>query len=190
MKIFLSLENSEENRELTSLLKKLEQYEITDHFDSRYKTTVIVNGPLTQLSEMLLKDHTLTEKISEILLVGGSDSYGDVTPVAEKNIYADPESAQHVFLSGIPIVMFGLNITRQLDNKGLIPLIFLLEPSVFCTEECGVLVETKGHITRGMTVTDLYSDKQFDNHYVQIIKEIDLPKYQQFVRSLKQKNRF
>ena len=186
MKIFLSLENSEENRELASLLKKLEQYEITDHFDSRYKTTVIVNGPLTQLSEMLLKDHTLTEKISEILLVGGSDSYGDVTPVAEKNIYADPESAQHVFLSGIPIVMFGLNITRQLDNKGLIPLIFLLEPSVFCTEKCGVLVETKGHITRGMTVTDLYSDKQFDNHYVQIIKEIDLPKYQQFVRSLKQ----
>ena len=75
---------------------------------------------------MLLKDHTLTEKINEILLVGGSDSYGDVTPVAEKNIYADPESAQHVFLSGIPIVMFGLNITRQLDNKGLIPLIFLL----------------------------------------------------------------
>ncbi|MBQ1341332.1 MAG: hypothetical protein IIY33_02495, partial [Erysipelotrichaceae bacterium] len=54
MKIFLSLENTAENRELTSLLKKLEQYEITDHFDRDNKTTVIVNGPLTQLSEMLL----------------------------------------------------------------------------------------------------------------------------------------
>ena len=186
MKIFLSLENTAENRELTSLLKKLEQYEITDHFDRDNKTTVIVNGPLTQLSEMLLKDHTLAERIAEILLVGGSDSYGDVTPVAEKNIYADPESAQHVFLSGIPIIMFGLNITRNLEQKTLVPLAYLLEPSIFCTEECGVLVETRGHITRGMTITDLYSDKQFDNHYVQIIKDMDLPKYQQFVRSMKQ----
>ncbi|MBQ3384894.1 MAG: nucleoside hydrolase [Erysipelotrichaceae bacterium] len=184
MKIFLSLENTAENRELSSLLKSLEQFEITDHFDNENKTTVIVNGPLTQLSEMLLKDHTLADRIAEILLVGGSDSYGDVTPVAEKNIYADPESAQHVFLSGIPIVMFGLNITRNLEQKALVPLAYMLEPSVFCTEECGVLVETRGHITRGMTVTDLYSDKQFDYHYVKIVTSIDLPAYQLLVKTL------
>lgn len=173
MKVFLSLENTEENRELISLLKNSEFFEVTDQLEKDSKTTVIVNGPLTQLADMLLKDHTLKERISEILLIGGSDSYGDVTPVAEKNIYADPESAQHVFLSGIPIVMFGLNVTRNLRNRALLPAAYLLDPSLFHTEECGVFVETKGRETRGMTVTDLYSDRQFDNHYVKMVTQID-----------------
>ncbi len=184
MKIFLSLENTAENRELTSLLKNAEQFEITDHIEK--ETTVIINGPLTQLAEMLLKDHTLADKIKEILLIGGSDSYGDVTPVAEKNIYIDPESAQHVFLSGIPVVMFGLNVTRELENRALVPLAYLLEPSIFQFEECGVFVETKGTVTKGMTVTDLYSDKQFDNHHVKMVTAINLSTYMEFIRKLKQ----
>ena len=112
----------------------------------------------------------------KILLVGGSDSYGDVTPVAERNIYEDPESAQHVFLSGIPIVMFGLNVTRNLENRALLPLAYLFKPQIFDTEECGVFVETKAAKTRGMTVTDLYSDKQFDKHYVEMVKGFDREK--------------
>ena len=184
MKLFLSLENNTDNRDLASVLNDLPQYEVTDHFDQDEKTAVIVNGPLTQLADMLLKDHTLSEKISEIILVGGTDSYGDVTPLAERNIYRDPESAQHVFLSGIPIIMFGLNVTRNLEDKAMLPLIWLEKTDIFKTEECGVFVETKGRKTRGMTVTDLYSDKQFDHHYVKMVTDIDIPALKKVLKDL------
>ena len=45
--------------------------------------------------------------------MGGSASFGNVTPVAEFNIWADPEAAEVVFDCGAKIVMSGLNVTHQ-----------------------------------------------------------------------------
>ena len=182
MKLFLSLEKSENNDELLNIVNHNPQITVTDTIEE--KTFVLVNGPLTHLSNMLLRDYTLADKIEKILLVGGSDSYGDVTPVAERNIYEDPESAQHVFLAGIPIVMFGLNVTRDLGNRALLPLAYLFKPQIFDTEECGVFVETKAAKTRGMTVTDLYSDKQFDKHYVEMVKGFDKEEFEELMKHM------
>ena len=182
MKLFLSLGNSAENAELLRIINRSMQITLTDTIEEN--TYVLVNGPLTELSDMLIRDYTLADKIEKILLVGGSDSYGDVTPVAEKNIYDDPESAQHVFLSGIPIVMFGLNVTRELKNRSLMPLAWLFKPQIFKTEECGVFVETKAKKTRGMTVTDVYSDKQFDRHYVEMVLDFDWDQYRELLRNM------
>lgn len=53
------------------------------------------------------------ENIERIVLMGGSASRGDHTPNAEFNIFADPEAAEIVFESGLPIVMCGLDVTSQ-----------------------------------------------------------------------------
>jgi pyrimidine-specific ribonucleoside hydrolase len=45
--------------------------------------------------------------------MGGSAGIGNVTPVAEFNVWYDPEAADIVFRSGIPIWMCGLNLTHQ-----------------------------------------------------------------------------
>ena len=55
-----------------------------------------------------VKDH-----IREIVLMGGSSGRGNVTPLAEFNIYSDPESAHIVFESDLPITMIGLDLARQ-----------------------------------------------------------------------------
>lgn len=39
---------------------------------------------------------------------------GNVTPVAEFNIYFDPHAASIVFHSGIPLTIVGLDVTRQI----------------------------------------------------------------------------
>ena len=46
--------------------------------------------------------------------MGGSWlSGGNITPVAEANIYNDPEAAEIVFKSGLPIIMVGLDVTHK-----------------------------------------------------------------------------
>ena len=56
---------------------------------------------------------------------------------------------------------------KSLGNKGVqmhdsCPVLYLAYPEMFEAEEAGVVVETKSELTMGKTVTDLYSDKQFE----------------------------
>ena len=82
----------------------------------RYDDLVLVpTGPLTNIAAALIKDPTLADRVKEISLMGGSLTYGGSTAAAEFNIYVDPEAADVVFRSGVPIKMFGLNVTRMAD---------------------------------------------------------------------------
>ncbi|EHM10362.1 Inosine-uridine nucleoside N-ribohydrolase [Thermanaerovibrio velox DSM 12556] len=75
--------------------------------------TIVPTGPLTNVAMAIRKEPRIVEKIKRIVLMGGSYQLGNVTPSAEFNIYADPEAAHVVFSSGRPIVMMGLDLTRQ-----------------------------------------------------------------------------
>ena len=46
-------------------------------------------------------------------MMGGGIHHGNRTALAEFNIYADPEAAQIVFASGLPVVMAGLDVTEK-----------------------------------------------------------------------------
>ena len=76
-------------------------------------TWVVAIGPLTNLALALQRDPSWGERFAGISLMGGSATTGNVTAVAEFNIFHDPEAAQIVFASGIPIKMSGLNLTTQ-----------------------------------------------------------------------------
>ena len=70
-------------------------------------------GPLTNIALMLRRAPELAEHIREIVLMGGASTFGgNVTPVAEYNIYADPHAAEIVFGSGIPMVVVPLDCTH------------------------------------------------------------------------------
>ena len=75
--------------------------------------TLIPVGPLTNLAMAFLREPRLRESIKEIILMGGAYGLGNYTPAAEFNIFADPEAAQIVFESGVPLTMIGLDLTHQ-----------------------------------------------------------------------------
>ncbi|MCB0065301.1 MAG: nucleoside hydrolase [Caldilineaceae bacterium] len=77
------------------------------------EVTLVPVGPLTNIALALHREPRLRERIPEISLMGGGLNVGNVTAMAEFNIYVDPEAAHMVFTSGIPIKMAGLNLTRQ-----------------------------------------------------------------------------
>ena len=77
------------------------------------KVTLVPTGPLTNIA-LLLKNHPeVKSHIEEIVLMGGSIGYGNVTPAAEFNILCDPEAADVVFNSGLIVKMMGLDVTRR-----------------------------------------------------------------------------
>lgn len=76
--------------------------------------TVLAIAPLTNIATALRRAPDIVPHIPEIILMGGSTDQGNHTAAAEFNIYADPEAADVVFRSGVPLRMFGLNLCRQL----------------------------------------------------------------------------
>ncbi len=68
--------------------------------------TICALGPLTNLATALTEAPEIRESLREIVLMGGAFfERGNITPAAEFNIYVDPQAAQIVFSSGVPIVV-------------------------------------------------------------------------------------
>ena len=76
--------------------------------------TLIAVGPLTNVARAVMKDPDRMRGLREIIIMGGAfETHGNVSPVAEFNIHADPHAAQIVCDSGIPLVFVPLDVTRQ-----------------------------------------------------------------------------
>lgn len=69
-------------------------------------------GPLTNIALALRTAPDIADRIAGISLMGGG-TFGNRTPMAEFNIWADPEAAAIVFDYGGPLVMAGLDVTHQ-----------------------------------------------------------------------------
>ena len=83
--------------------------QVTSHAD----VAVIATGPLTNVATAILLEPKIVDRIPMLSLMAGSITFGNATAAAEFNVFADPEAADIVFRSGIPIKMCGLNVTRQ-----------------------------------------------------------------------------
>jgi inosine-uridine nucleoside N-ribohydrolase len=81
--------------------------------DAPEPLTLVPTGPLTNVALLLRTYPDLAERVREIVLMGGSTDVGNVEPLAEFNIHVDPEAADVVFSSGLPVTMCGLNVTHQ-----------------------------------------------------------------------------
>ena len=81
--------------------------------ESAEPVTLVPTGPLTNVALLLAAHPELKGKIARIVLMGGAAGAGNWTPAAEFNIYVDPEAADMVFKSGIPITMCGLDVTHE-----------------------------------------------------------------------------
>ncbi len=75
--------------------------------------TIVSTGPLTNVASLLLLYPHLKAKIQSVYLMGGGIAFGNWTPAAEFNILVDPEAADVVFTSGLPITMAGLDVTER-----------------------------------------------------------------------------
>jgi len=88
----------------------------------RRDLTIICTGPLTNIAALLTGFPDAAKMIKELVIMGGAygiteHGFGNVTPVAEFNIYADPEAAKIMFESGVPLKAIGLDATMLPKNQ-------------------------------------------------------------------------
>ncbi len=75
---------------------------------------IVATGPLTTLALALIEDPTLPGRIRHVHVMGGAFwGPGNITPLAEANVYHDPEAAHLVFGAGWPLTVSGLDVTTQ-----------------------------------------------------------------------------
>jgi len=140
--------------------------------NSPEKVTLAALAPMTNIALALIIAPDISDNIDQIVAMGGSFSGGNITPHASYNFHSDPHATHIVFNSGAPVVMVGLEITRQikpsqewleeLGNSGAkfagfvaelwrdSPLCFndpcvmlhIIEPDLFTYEDLCVTVET------------------------------------------------
>jgi len=74
--------------------------------------TLVTLGPLTNVALALLREPELAKAVSRCVVMGGiGTGHGNVSPLAEFNIWVDPEAAKIVFESGMNITMVGWDIS-------------------------------------------------------------------------------
>ncbi len=77
--------------------------------------TLCTLGALTNVALALQKAPEIAGRVKELVMMGGGFfEGGNITPAAEFNIYVDPQAADIVFRSGVPIVVMPLDVTHQL----------------------------------------------------------------------------
>ncbi len=76
--------------------------------------TLVAVGPLGNLAAALQLEPELPKLVREVILMGGTViESGNVSPVAEANIWNDPHAADIVFTAGWELTMVGLDVTHQ-----------------------------------------------------------------------------
>lgn len=74
---------------------------------------LVPTGPLTNIAMAMRVQPAICKKIKSICFMGGGFKVFNATGASEFNIWADPEAAQIVVTSGVPITMVPLDATHQ-----------------------------------------------------------------------------
>lgn len=71
-------------------------------------------GPLTNIAMAIRKEPRFAKAVKQLVIMGGAIlEHGNITPLAEFNIYVDPHAAHIVFHSGIPMTLIPLDVTHK-----------------------------------------------------------------------------
>lgn len=80
-----------------------------------HSVTLAMLGPQTNLALALEQAPDIVRGLRELVLMAGAHfNGGNITPVAEFNVFADPHAAEAVLKSGVPITMLPLDVTHKI----------------------------------------------------------------------------
>lgn len=83
-----------------------------------HQVSLVAVGPLGNLALALKLAPDIAALVKQVIVMGGAiNEPGNVSPVAEANIWNDPHAADIVFSAHWPLVMVGLDVTHQVVTE-------------------------------------------------------------------------
>lgn len=88
-----------------------------------HEVSLVMTGPMSNLAMALRKEPDIAGQIAEVIAISGmfglnehgfANATGD-TPQSEWNVYVDPEAADIVYRSGIPLTALGLDVATHFE---------------------------------------------------------------------------
>ncbi|WP_296256148.1 MULTISPECIES: nucleoside hydrolase [unclassified Pseudomonas] len=80
-----------------------------------HSITIAMLGPQTNVALALIQAPEITQGIKEVVVMGGAHfNGGNITPVAEFNLFADPDAAKVVLASGVKLTYVPLDVTHKI----------------------------------------------------------------------------
>jgi purine nucleosidase len=78
--------------------------------------TLLAIGMLTNLARALIEDPGIIPLVRKVVIMGGAfmGHPGNRSPVAEANIFGDPDAADIVLTAAWPVQIIGLNVTERI----------------------------------------------------------------------------
>lgn len=94
--------------------------------------TLVPIGPLTNIADAVQKDSEFVKNIKEVVIMGGAEHGGNMSPHAEFNFWMDPEAAKIVFSAGFEkVTMIGLDATSYVFlNPTMRELLYLINTPI------------------------------------------------------------
>lgn len=91
--------------------------------------TLVPIGPLTNIASALALDPTIVDKVAGVMIMGGAEGTGNITPSAEFNFWHDPHAARIVMDAGFAnLTMVGLDATgRAFLSPGVRELLYQID---------------------------------------------------------------
>lgn len=85
--------------------------------DNPVEITILATGMLTNIAHVIAKDPVSMPKAKEIIFMGGAVNVpGNITRgAAEFNVFVDPHAIEIVLNFCVPIIMFPLDVTHQVE---------------------------------------------------------------------------
>jgi len=151
-----------------------------------HSITIAMLGPQTNLALALTQAPEITQGIKEVVVMGGAHfNGGNITPVAEFNLFADPVAAEIVLKSGVKLTYLPLDVTHKVLTNNASKVVssilneyvkgdmehygipggpvhdatvvaYLLKPSLFSGRQANMVVDSREGPTFGQTIVDWY----------------------------------
>lgn len=82
--------------------------------DNPHALELVTLGPLTNIAMVCLKAPDTIKKLKRITIMGGAGlSSGNITPVAEYNVFADAEAMSIVLQAGVSVFLVGWDVSMD-----------------------------------------------------------------------------
>lgn len=81
---------------------------------SETRPHLVATGSLTNIAALLQAYPQLVDALAEVVILGGAFyAPGNMSPVAERNIYSDPEAAKDVLDSGVEVTLVPIDVSSD-----------------------------------------------------------------------------